>query len=333
MEKLVTLILDKYDGSLKAEHGTGLNMSPYVEREWGEQATGLMWRVEGPRRSRRGPSARGGPEPRRGRSSPQSEDNPRDRGGRDHLRRVRLLRAGLPEPPPDQHAEAANRDPPGDGPTAGGIPGAAGTARAIRVRRGPDLRRRRGVPDRLPLGIDTGALIKGFRAKEHTAAAQRQAAGVAGAGPPSSTPHAAGSAPARSRGPLMRAGSAAARSLFSDELVPAGPGKCRPRLRRGCHGPPARVRLPSTCPPASTGSSVHRHRTGRAGGAPSHPAAEAMVAVSARAGMPVWIPDDVAGNCCSVPWSSKGYTEGAALMANRTVAALWRWSGRASCRS
>ncbi|MGZ5337247.1 MAG: FAD-binding oxidoreductase, partial [Solirubrobacterales bacterium] len=34
MEKLVELILDKYDGSLKAEHGTGVNMAPYVEREW-----------------------------------------------------------------------------------------------------------------------------------------------------------------------------------------------------------------------------------------------------------------------------------------------------------
>ena len=46
MEKLVELILDKYDGSLKAEHGTGLNMAPYVEREWGEKATELMWRVK-----------------------------------------------------------------------------------------------------------------------------------------------------------------------------------------------------------------------------------------------------------------------------------------------
>src|SRR5262249_61174097 len=46
MEKLVTLILEKYDGSLKAEHGTGVNMSPYVEREWGERATKLMWRVK-----------------------------------------------------------------------------------------------------------------------------------------------------------------------------------------------------------------------------------------------------------------------------------------------
>ena len=47
MEELVELIVDKYDGSLKAEHGTGVNMAPYVEREWGEKATEMMWRVKG----------------------------------------------------------------------------------------------------------------------------------------------------------------------------------------------------------------------------------------------------------------------------------------------
>ena len=46
MERLVDLILEKYDGSLKAEHGTGVNMAPYVEREWGGPATELMWRVK-----------------------------------------------------------------------------------------------------------------------------------------------------------------------------------------------------------------------------------------------------------------------------------------------
>ena len=46
MSKLVELIVGKYDGSLKAEHGTGINMAPYVEREWGERATELMWRVK-----------------------------------------------------------------------------------------------------------------------------------------------------------------------------------------------------------------------------------------------------------------------------------------------
>ena len=46
MEELVELVVDKYDGSLKAEHGTGVNMAPYVEREWGAKATELMWRVK-----------------------------------------------------------------------------------------------------------------------------------------------------------------------------------------------------------------------------------------------------------------------------------------------
>src|SRR3954452_11219300 len=46
MERLVDLIVDKYDGSLKAEHGTGVNMAPYVEREWGHEATAIMWEVK-----------------------------------------------------------------------------------------------------------------------------------------------------------------------------------------------------------------------------------------------------------------------------------------------
>ena len=46
MDELVELIVGKYDGSLKAEHGTGINMAPYVEREWGEKATEMMWRVK-----------------------------------------------------------------------------------------------------------------------------------------------------------------------------------------------------------------------------------------------------------------------------------------------
>jgi D-lactate dehydrogenase len=54
---------------------------------------------------------------------------------------------------------------------------------------------------------------------------------------------------------------------------------------------------------------------------------QALVEVSARAGLPVWIPDDVGGHCCSVPWMSKGYRAGAELMANRTIEALWRWTG------
>jgi D-lactate dehydrogenase len=53
---------------------------------------------------------------------------------------------------------------------------------------------------------------------------------------------------------------------------------------------------------------------------------EALVAVSARAGMPVWIPDDAPGHCCGTPWTSKGHKDAARLMAQRTHDALWRWT-------
>jgi D-lactate dehydrogenase len=46
MDDVCDLVVDKYDGSLKAEHGTGRNMAPFVEREWGKQATDLMRRIK-----------------------------------------------------------------------------------------------------------------------------------------------------------------------------------------------------------------------------------------------------------------------------------------------
>ena len=46
MNDVVTLVADKYDGSLKAEHGTGRNMAPFVEREWGSKAFDIMKKVK-----------------------------------------------------------------------------------------------------------------------------------------------------------------------------------------------------------------------------------------------------------------------------------------------
>lgn len=40
------LVVDRYDGSLKAEHGTGRNMAPFVKKEWGEKAWSMMKRVK-----------------------------------------------------------------------------------------------------------------------------------------------------------------------------------------------------------------------------------------------------------------------------------------------
>lgn len=45
MEALAVLTL-KYDGSLKAEHGTGRNMAPFVAREWGEDIYVVMKKIK-----------------------------------------------------------------------------------------------------------------------------------------------------------------------------------------------------------------------------------------------------------------------------------------------
>ena len=46
MNDVKTLVADKYDGSLKAEHGTGRNMAPFVRHEWGDAAYEVMKAVK-----------------------------------------------------------------------------------------------------------------------------------------------------------------------------------------------------------------------------------------------------------------------------------------------
>ena len=42
MRDVARLVVEEYDGSLKAEHGTGRNMAPFVKYEWGEEAFEVM---------------------------------------------------------------------------------------------------------------------------------------------------------------------------------------------------------------------------------------------------------------------------------------------------
>ncbi|SMH34613.1 FAD-binding and (Fe-S)-binding domain-containing protein [Azospirillum agricola] len=46
MDDVCAMVVQGYDGSLKAEHGTGRNMAPFVEMEWGPQAYGLMKEIK-----------------------------------------------------------------------------------------------------------------------------------------------------------------------------------------------------------------------------------------------------------------------------------------------
>jgi D-lactate dehydrogenase len=320
MEKLVELILGKYDGSLKAEHGTGLNMAPYVEREWGQKATDLMWRVK----------ELADPD---GVLSPGVLLN-RDQGA--HLRNLKTtpeieevattcVECGFCEPVcPSRHLTTTPRQRIVIRREMARQPSGSPVQRALLEQYEYD-----GIQTcaadgtcqiACPLGIDTGKLVKGFREREHTPRAQRQATKVAERFRRVEGIARAGLRTGMAAAPLMRAAFSATRALVSDELVPTWPRNMPP---------PAPAHLPKTSRRGVAAvympACVNRI-FGPPGGDGGLHLPAAMVEVSARAGMPVWIPDDVAGNCCSVPWTSKGYSEGARLMANRTIEALSRWS-------
>jgi len=117
----------------------------------------------------------------------------------------------------------------------------------------------------------------------------------------------------------MRALTALGRRALGDEVVPAWssalPGPAPARLPATGRDGAAAVYVPSCL----------NRMLGPPDGARWLP--EALVEVSARAGLPVWIPGDVAGRCCAMPWSSKGFEGGRAHAGGRFAAALRRWSG------
>lgn len=46
MDEIADLVVDKYDSSMKAEHGTGRNIAPYVRKEWGDEAYNIMKEIK-----------------------------------------------------------------------------------------------------------------------------------------------------------------------------------------------------------------------------------------------------------------------------------------------
>jgi D-lactate dehydrogenase len=314
MTGLVELIVDKYDGSLKAEHGTGINMAPYVEREWGEQATELMWRVK----------KLADPD---GVLAPGVVLN-RDLGA--HLRNLKTT------PPIEESAttcvECGFCEPvcPSRNLTT--------TPRQRIVLRREMARQPTGSPVQralleefeyeametcatdgscqlaCPVGIDTGLFIKELRKRRHTERAEKLALATAKRW---------GTVEGASRAGL-RLGPLARRTERGKALPPPAPRTLPPTIHPGA----AAVYVPS-CTNRIFGSSADGPISPDRGGISAHRpwVVEALVEVSARAGLPVWIPEDLVGSCCGLPWSSKGFDDAHRHKANEMVEKLWLWSG------
>ncbi len=319
MAKLVELVVDKYDGSLKAEHGTGINMAPYVEREWGQRATELMWRIK----------RLADPD---GVLAPGVVLN-HDLGA--HLRNLKTM-PEVEEESASTCVECGFCEPvcPSRNLTT--------TPRQRIVLRREIARQPEGSPLRraleeeysydgldtcaadgscrlaCPLGIDTGKLVKELREERHSPRAEAWA--LRGA------KHWSGIEKA-SRAALRTGGPLARRTKRGAGLPKAAPGRLPATAREtaaAVYIPSCTNRIfgryPADGPKSGAGVDFSARR-------PSLSLAEAMVEVSARAGLPVWIPAEIVGSCCGLPWSSKGYGDAHRHKANEMVERLWRWSG------
>lgn len=325
MEAFCRLTVERFDGSLKAEHSTGRNMAPFLELEWGPRATEMMWRTKRV-------------------IDPDLVLAPRillDRDPKAHLRGLKTI--PQVEAVADPCIECGFCEPtcPSEDLTT--------TPRQRIVLRREMMRQQPGSPvlDGLldaygydavdtcagdstcklacPVGIDTGALMKDFRHRRHGPREERAAelaalrfgavevaARLAVAAADKIT-DAVGDR-------ILQALTGAARKVVRPDLVPEWlpqvPGAAAGKLPATRRAGAAAVYYPACV------NRIFGGPEGRPG--PSLP--EAVVAVSQRAGRPVWIPGDVRGTCCATIWHSKGYDAGNRVMANRIVEAAWGWT-------
>jgi D-lactate dehydrogenase len=311
MDDVVALVVGKYDGALKAEHGTGRNMAPFVEAEWGPEALAIMQQLKvlADPDGVLNPGVILNPDPRAHlvdlKTLPTLEpevDTCAECGFCEHVcpsrdltltprqrivvRReiLRLEEAGAPR----REVDAMWRD---------YVYAALDTCAADGM-----------CATACPVGIDTGRLVKRFR-------------------------HARRSWLGEASGRFAATSLGAVESLVRGGLAVGGAlrrvaGRAVPFLPADLPG--AATRLPAT--ERDDAAAVYLPACvsrvfGPSEGDPSeYSTQEALVAVATRAGVPVWIPPDVRGTCCGMAFASKGLAAGLRVAANRAVDRCWAWT-------
>jgi D-lactate dehydrogenase len=333
MRGLVDIVVDRYDGAIKAEHGSGRNMAPFVKKEWGEKAYAAMDRVK----RMLDPDGILNP-------GVVLNDNPRV-----HLESLkpcptistladRCTECGFCEshcPSRDLTLTPRQR--------------IVVTREITRLRAG-GAREERDLADALaadfdyegittcvgdsscqtacPVKIDTGALVKEMKAAAQPEAARRVAEAAAG--------HfgvvAAGARAGLATVALLRA------APLGDRLVEAASGlvhEAAPTLVPHVARDTALPRPAPALPPARAAAgeravvyfpSCLTRIVGALPGEDLVPPARAMHDVLRFAGLEVRTPEGIDGLCCGMAFASKGYPDAARAAAARTAAALWRAS-------
>lgn len=298
MDAVCIMVVEEFDGALKAEHGTGRNMAPYVELEWRAQALDLMTRIKAL-------------------FDPDGLVNPGVILNEDphiHLKNLKPMPAA--DPLVDRCIECGFCEPrcPSHGLTLSPRQRIVGWREITRLEKtgedAPKLAEIRRLYDHhgietcaacglcstaCPVGIETGLLMKSLRGRR-AGAAKRAVAGLAA--------HAYGPLLALAR--LGLGGARIAHRVLGAGLLrrlpgwtPALPGAARLRLvgDEATGDGPAVVYFPS-CASRTMGPSAQED------------SAEALPDVMARllrrAGYRVILPRRLGGLCCGMPFESKG---------------------------
>ncbi|UNX55406.1 FAD-binding oxidoreductase [Georgenia sp. TF02-10] len=319
-EDLVELILDA-DGSLKAEHGTGRIMAPYVRRQFGDELYAVMAEVKAL-------------------CDPAGVLNPGvviDDDPHAHLTHLKTVPAVHPEL--DRCVECGYCEPVCPSRNTTTTPRQRITL--LREMAIADPERRAALEDAYPyqavhtcaadslcrvacpVSIDTGKVMKSFRAEARPAPVQAVGRALAaGWGPTTAVLRQAVNVASHVPAPALRATTGAVRRLAGETLrdwIPevgdlpgggasrSGAAKAAPRPA----GPADAVFFP-----ACIGSLFAAEGEGQG-------ATQAFLRLCERAGVRVAVPDGIDGLCCTTVWESKGLKDGAEAMARRTAQAVW----------
>ena len=349
IDDVVKLVVDRYDGALKAEHGTGRNMAPFVETEWGSEAYEIMRRLKqlaDPHNL----------------LNPGVIINPDPRAHLEDLKHIPTI-----EPEVDKCIECGyceskcpsreltltprqrivvrremerlqqNLSPssvgsPSLSPAVGDALGAKELYDAL-DKEFPYAALDTCATDGLcatacPVSIDTGQLVKRFRRLRQSPAAQEWAVRIA-------THFAATERAVRA---ALRLGHA------TQSVIGAGGMHTLTRVFKRVLGDNMAEWMPDT--PFAAGSIPTTTRAGAKavyfpscisrtmGRLPGEPQdrslMEVTVELARRAGVPVYTPSDVAGTCCGTPFSSKGLSRAHEISINAAIERCWAWSEQGS---
>lgn len=320
---LAKLISVDYQGSLKAEHGTGRAIAPFVEQEWGSRAYSLMHRIKNLFDDEKllNPGVLLNDDAKihiQNAKEMQVSDDIVDLCIECGFCEPACPSAGLTLSPRQRIAvtrEQARLEKQG---------GADDLLQALEqgfVHAGMDTCAACNLcSTRCPIGIETGTMILGHRDRKRSGTADAVASFVANNTGTVET--------------LMRTGVAAqelARNIVGDQVVDSVTGalnafsghkipKPNRNLRPGPGAPKTDQRVGSTAP---RGKVVYFPAcASRVFGAPKTdldllPVTDAMIALLQRAGFDPIVPEKLSGQCCGQPFQSKGFPQEAKKTADK----------------